>query len=116
MERYPLFLNNAGRLRSGWRLGLFVLIFALVMLALGKLVQVVYAVALLINPQANVSAFLADGIFRFLFLASAVLAGWICNRWLEGLRWRVLGLSFHANWLRDFWIGSLIGIGSLATA
>ena len=116
MEPYALFLNDAGRLRSGWRLGIFVLVFAALAFTLGYLVQVAYAIALLVNPGTTMRAYAGDIVFRILFLASAVLAGWICNGWLEGLPWRALGLSFHANWLRDLCIGSLIGIGSLALA
>ena len=116
MEPYALFLNDAGRLRSGWRLGIFVLVLVALAFSLGKLVQVAYAIALLVNPGATMRAYVGDLVFRILLLVSAVLAGWICNHWLEGLPWRALGLSFHANWFRDLCIGSLIGIGSLAFA
>jgi membrane protease YdiL (CAAX protease family) len=54
--------------------------------------------------------------FRLILLAAAVLAGFLCTRWLEGLPWRAFGLSPHPGWLRDFLVGSIIGFASLALA
>jgi len=51
-----------------------------------------------------------------ILLITALTAGFICTRWLEGLPWRALGLWFHAGWLRDLIVGSLIGIFALALA
>ena len=51
-----------------------------------------------------------------MMLAAALLAGWFCNRYLEGLPWRALGLTLHTGWLRDLLIGSLVGIVSLLIA
>jgi membrane protease YdiL (CAAX protease family) len=48
--------------------------------------------------------------------ATALIAGYICARWLEGLPFRSLGLWFHERWLRHFLLGSVIGIASLALA
>jgi membrane protease YdiL (CAAX protease family) len=55
-------------------------------------------------------------ISRLLLLVAAVLAAVICMRWLEGLPWRALGLWFHSHWFRDFGVGSVVGIASLAMA
>ncbi len=109
-------MNQAGRLRSGWRLGIFAVVLMALMFLATSLVRVVYALALLVSPHATLGSYLQDVVFRIFFLASALLAGWICNHWLEGLPWRALGLWFHPHWLRDLWVGSLIGIGSLALA
>jgi uncharacterized protein len=114
MEAYALFLNDAGRLRSGWRLGIFVLIYATLLFLAAQLIRIGYYVALLLNLSP--SQFVQDLVFRLMLLTAAIFAGWICNRWLEDLPWRALGLWFHFNWLRDFLIGSLIGGASLAIA
>ena len=116
METHELFLNRAGRLRSGWRLGIFTLLLVALMVLATSLVRIVYVLAWLAHANATLGAYLEDVVFRLLILTSALLAGWICNRWLEGLPWRALGLWFHPHWLRDLWVGSLIGIGSLALA
>ena len=116
METHEIFFNRAGRLRSGWRLGIFTLLLIALMLLVTSLVRVVYVLAVLVSPHATLGSYLEDVVFRILILTSALLAGLICNRWLEGLPWRALGLWFHPHWLRDLGVGSLIGIGSLALA
>ena len=116
MKANALFLNQAGRLRSGWRLGIFTIIFFVVAFLATSLVRVVYVLALWAHANDALSDRLQDLVSRILLLASAVLAGWICNHWLEGLPWRAFGLSFHAKWLRDLCAGSLIGFASLALA
>jgi membrane protease YdiL (CAAX protease family) len=55
-------------------------------------------------------------IYRLLFGGTALLAGFICTRWLEGLPWRALGLSLHPRWPRDFVFGSLVGFAALTLA
>jgi membrane protease YdiL (CAAX protease family) len=50
------------------------------------------------------------------FLTAALVGAGICTRWLERLPWRSIGLTLHRGWLRDFLIGSVIGIASLALA
>jgi membrane protease YdiL (CAAX protease family) len=114
MELYAPFLNDAGRLRSGWRLGLYVLVFLVLMFLFGSLVRVALHLGALLHLGS--SPFLEDVVFRLTLLGSALGAGWICNRWLEDLPWRALGLCFHSGWFRDLFIGSVIGSLSLAIA
>jgi uncharacterized protein len=49
-------------------------------------------------------------------LSAALIAGYVCTRFLEGLPWRALGLTLHKRWTWDLVVGSAIGIGSLALA
>lgn len=114
METFAPFLNKAGRLRSGWRLGLYLLVFATCMFVFGSLVRVGYVLAE--RRHITFGKFFEDVVFRLVLLGSALLAGWICNRWLEGLPWRALGLAFHAGWFRDLLVGSVVGGASLAIA
>jgi uncharacterized protein len=114
MESYALFLNDAGRLRSGWRLGIFVLIYVALLFLIGTVVRIAYAIGLLLNLSPG--HFFQDIVFRVMLLGSAIVAGCICNYWLEGLPWRALGVSLHAGWLGDFLIGSVIGGASLVVA
>jgi membrane protease YdiL (CAAX protease family) len=60
--------------------------------------------------------YLQNVAFRLVLLITALAAGYICTRWLEGLPWRALGLWFHSGWLRDLAFGSLLGFLSLALA
>ena len=114
MDPYAPFLNEAGRLRSGWRLGIYLIVFAALMFLLGLVVRLVYVIGEPLHLTFN--AFFENIIFRIVFLGSALIAGWICNHWLEGLPWRALGLAFHSGWARDLLIGAIIGAASLTIA
>ena len=116
MDLKQIFINHAGRLRSGWRVLIFILVYIALLFLLSTAVRVGYAVGLRIAPGRSLGAFTEDFIFRLILLASALLAGYLCNRWLEGLPWRALGLTLHARWWRDFIVGSFIGVVSLALA
>jgi membrane protease YdiL (CAAX protease family) len=115
MSLKQVFINPAGRLRSGWRLLIFVLVFIILLLLLGLVAKAVSA-AIQLTPSRAVAHYLENLILRVALLLTALLAGYICTRWLEGLPWRALGLSLHAGWLRDLLIGSLIGVASLTLA
>src|ERR1700682_2762854 len=114
MALSTLFLNDAGRLRSGWRLGVFVVAFVALLFLLSTAARIVFVIEELL--QTGSSHYLENIIFRLVFLSAAVFAGWICNYSLEGLPWRALGLSFHSGWCRDLLMGSLIGAASLTIA
>ena len=116
MDLKQVFINSAGRLRSGWRLLIFVLILAILSLFFGAVTKKVFELAVQFVPRSGVARYLENFVFRLIFLIVALLAGFICTRFLEGLPWRALGLWFHEKWARDFLLGSLIGIVSLALA
>jgi membrane protease YdiL (CAAX protease family) len=52
--------------------------------------------------------------YRISLVATALVAGYLCARFLEGLPWRSLGLTLHRGWFRDLVIGSAIGFAALA--
>lgn len=110
------FFNDAGRLRSGWRLLIFIALFIGSLFLFGTVIRVVYAVLFNVAPSLVPRPIIEDLIYRVLFLSATLLAGFICTRWLEGLPWRALGLCRHPRWLRDFLLGSLIGFAALALA
>lgn len=116
MDAQQIFINSVGRLRSGWRVLIFIVVYVALLFLLSTLVRVGYAVGLQLAPGRNLGGFTEDFIFRLILFASALLAGYVCNRWLEGLPWRAFGLTRHAGWWRDFVVGSLIGVASLALA
>lgn len=116
MDLKQVFINPVGRLRSGWRLLIFVLVFLLLSILLGSAAKMGSQLATRLTPSRGLAHYLENLIFRLVLLVAALGAGYICTRWLEGLPWRALGLSPHPRWLRDFLIGSLLGIASLALA
>ena len=110
-----IFINDFGRLRSGWRFVLFVGAFIALSLLIVTALRVVFVFTGLSGPSAT-SQFIAELIFRTGLLAAALGAGYLCARFLEGLPWRSLGLTFHRGWLRDLVFGSVIGFASLVVA
>ncbi len=116
MNLKQVFINSAGRLRSGWRLLVFVLIFLLLSFVFGAAARKVSELVVQFAPARGVAHYIENLIFRVIVLAVALTAGFICTRWLEGLPWRALGLWFHSYWARDLFVGSVIGVASLALA
>src|SRR5687768_4813761 len=116
MTGSQLFLNEHGRLRTGLRLVIFLFVYVGLLILFGLTARVVYAVAVRISPDVSPGPYLQDVIFRGMLLAVALIASFVCTRLLDGLPWRAVGLWFHKSWFRDFVVGSLIGVLSLALA
>ena len=116
MDLRTPFINEHGRPRSGWRLILFTASFVALILLLSTGLRIVYVIVDATGLHIPYANFVADLIYRVLLLAAALAAGYLCIRFLEGLPWRSLGLTFHSRWFRDFFVGSVIGLLSLALA
>jgi membrane protease YdiL (CAAX protease family) len=116
MNLKQVFINPVGRLRSGWRLLIFALVFLILSILMGIAAEIGSKLTIPLAPSRGVAHYLENFILRLVLLLAALVAGYICTRWLEGLPWRALGLWLHAGWLRDLFVGSLIGIASLALA
>jgi uncharacterized protein len=116
MEIQEIFLNRAGRPRSGWRVAVFA---ALLFFAIIIIFKLVVAVAGLSFGEAaddvlsSSWGFLLQGL---VLLVPATLIGWACGKLLEDLPPRALGWAFHEGWLRDLLLGSLVGALSLLLA
>lgn len=113
---HRVFINQNGRLRSGWRVIVFIFAFIAAFLLLITVLRLAYVGFLAVGPRLPRSAFIPDLIYRFSLLGAALGAGYVCARWLEGLPWRSLGLTLHLFWLRDLVIGFVVGFASLALA
>lgn len=116
MDIQEIFINRAGRLRSGWRLAIFgVALFLTIqfgfMLAVG-VVSIIYGPRTPDVLETNLG-FVLQGL---VFFVSATLVGWACGKLLEDLPPRALGWGFHKGWLRDLLFGSLVGAVSLMLA
>src|SRR5690242_14776636 len=111
-----IFINDFGRLRSGWRLLIFVLVLVAVLFLFATLLRVAYLAFVQYERSIPHIDFIADVIFRLTLMLAALGTGYICARWLEGLPWRSLGLTFHHDWLRDLLVGFAIGFTTLAVA
>ena len=111
-----IFLNDIGRLRSGWRVVIFVLAFIAVSFLIATVLRAGFAVVTAFAPEIPHPEFIAELIFRTGLLGAALGAGYLCTKFLEGLPWRSLGLTFHTGWFRDLAIGFAVGFGSLVIA
>jgi len=111
-----IFLNEYGRLRSGFRFLIFVFAFIFITLAVTTAIRAAYAGLHDAFPRIPYAEFFQNLIGKLPDLLAALIGGYLCTRVLEGLPWRALGLTLHKLWARDFLIGSAIGISSLVLA
>jgi membrane protease YdiL (CAAX protease family) len=116
MEIQDIFLNRAGRLRSGWRLGIFALLLYLGFKMSIALVEIVFALTLGPSAVQVLSGSWGFIIQGFILLVPATLVGWGCGKFLEDLPPRALGWGFQRGWLKDLLYGSLVGVASLLLA
>src|SRR2546430_16734630 len=116
MEVRNVFIDREGRLRSGWRLAIFIVAFKICIdvsqaLSFAGLRRVLH----LSSPQmlrSNWWFVTSAGSLLF----SAMLAGWACGALLEGLPFCALGSLPHRGWVRNLGIGWILGAASLVLA
>jgi uncharacterized protein len=111
-----MFINEFGRLRSGWRVALFILLVAAISLLLTIALRFAYASVTASGVALPHAVFVWDMLYRGSVLATALAAGYLCARVLEGLPWRSLGLTLHRRWWWDLLIGSAIGFAAILVA
>jgi len=111
-----IFINDFGRLRSGWRLLLYVFVFIAATFLITIALRTVYALVVGTGAPIPHSDFVFEIIYRVGLLAAALGAGYFCARLLEELPWRSLGLTLHQGWFKDLIIGSVIGLAALLIA
>ena len=105
MQQPNILLGGDGKLRSGWRFAVFVAAFVVLGTLIGA--GVMLAASLVFGPAEPGSAvFLTlNGVVS---LAIALIVGWRCGKYLEGLPYEALGASFKGRWLPNLLIG-LVG-------
>ena len=116
MDAQEIFINETGRLRSGWRFLIFAGVYLIAVQVALRLFVSLASFALGNRAEAflnGAGGHIAQG---FILLALAILIGWGCGRLLEDLPFRALGWSFERGWLHDWLMGSLVGALSLLLA
>ena len=118
MDMPDLFYNRVGRLRSVWRLALFVVACYIGMIAIYLTAQ--FGLAAVLAPATFEWLFYRSSpalVFQsFMIFAPAAAVGWVCAHALEDLPWRSLGWALHRGWLRDALFGLLVGGASICAA
>jgi membrane protease YdiL (CAAX protease family) len=120
-----LFINEEGESRSGWRAVLFFVSFLILVLLLRSAIKsmgfIIPSIGrALIGPTADEGPS-SHAIIYFLLdygssLAAVVIATAVCARLLEHRSLASVGYKLHPGWQRDFAVGFVLGIVTLAVA
>lgn len=113
MNLQDIFFNRTERLRSGWRVTIFLAAFLLL-----STILVVGAISVLANLPIGFSQ---ESLLAFIvpFAISATISiflGWLFGKFFEDLPFRALGCWFTKNWLKDLVLGLFFGAGSIGLA
>jgi hypothetical protein len=108
-----IFINSFGRLRSGWRLAIFVGIFLLVSTVFSF---IWLGISRILGLNFVGISFISFTVGNFLTTLAAVLIGWGCGKVLEDLPFRALGIWFAKSWLKDLLLGLGMGAFSILLA
>jgi uncharacterized protein len=116
MEIQEIFLNRVGRLRSGWRLGVYALLLYPGIRLSAEFIITLLSLILGPSTQSVLNGNWGFVVQGFIVLIPATLIGWLCGKVLEDLPTRALGWGFHRGWFKNLLFGSLIGAVSLLLA
>jgi membrane protease YdiL (CAAX protease family) len=113
MKIEKIFFNEFGRLRSGWRFAVFLLLFIFFGIVFGYVVEFLLTKLAVDFSEGSALYILVNGFVSF---ATALLIGWLCGKYFESLPFRALGCWFTKNWLKDLVLGLALGAIALLTA
>ncbi len=109
MEMSTILVNNQGRIRSGWRVVIFLVGFTLTGMVLAL-------VGSGLTTETAVPSYKTIAVRSFLSFAAAVFMGWVCARYLESLPFRSLGIWFTRGWFRHLCLGLCVGLLTIGVA
>jgi uncharacterized protein len=105
------FYNDAGRLRSVWRLAIFV--FAACVAYAAFIIAARFVPAFFVSRETYLWLLDQSGwgwvIQSAVLFIPAAVVGWLCAYGLEDLPWRSLGWALHRGWVRDAVWGTFLG-------
>jgi membrane protease YdiL (CAAX protease family) len=111
MALNEVFFDGEGRPRSGWRFAIFLFGFVVLSAIFGLFA---FGALNLSDSRPNSPLSLAAG--GVVMAAAALIAGWLCLRFLEHLPFSALGASFRDRWALNFALGLAIGALTLGLA
>jgi uncharacterized protein len=115
-KMHKILFNEYGRLRSGWRVFLFLFLLLASSFVFVTALRVGYATLHTLIPRPSYASAIFELIFRCTLIISALGAGYLLAKYVEGLPFRSLGLTFHEGWLRDFLLGCAVAFATLVLA
>ena len=106
-----IFYNKSQRLRSGWRLSVFIV--ALLVLSIALILLLQFTLASILS-KATFNWLYGESDWAFIIQSTitfslAAFVAWGCGQILEDLPWRALGWTRHQGWMRDALMGLIIG-------
>lgn len=113
MKTTEIFINEFGRLRSGWRFAIFLFSFFLLSTIFGGALQIILSRLPFDFEKTTLVSFIFP---NFVLLTMALVAGWLCGKLIESLPFRALGCWFTTNWLKDLSLGLILGAISILFA
>lgn len=113
MKLKSAFINEFGRVRSGWRF--FVYLFLVFMLG-GSVLAAAIAVAKAASDQQSVSGLLPLILNFGVMIPFAIGFAWLCGKLFEDLPFRALGCWFTKSWFRHLILGLVGGAASVCLA
>ncbi|GAC1396609.1 MAG: hypothetical protein NVSMB56_11430 [Pyrinomonadaceae bacterium] len=115
-----LFFNARGRLRSGWRFLVFVVLYLLTLILLGGFLALALSRILSALARQTNDAYWQDiaGVLssEITTLGIALGIGYVCGRVFEDLPFLALGCLPQRGWWRDFMFGVFVGAATLVLA
>ncbi|MBK7708433.1 MAG: CPBP family intramembrane metalloprotease [Acidobacteria bacterium] len=113
MKLSSIFIDDSSRVRSGWRVAVFLVSCFFATLAALVAGSPLFALLEIRMTQSSTSVL----VIQFLISATAALFfGWLWGRLLEDLPFRALGAWFTGGWFRDLIWGLVIGAASIGLA
>ena len=112
MNRNPIFFNEAGRIKSGWRFSAFLLSYFVLTFLGVSLIAPLSRLPIGFVPGSLLYIVVPFGVFAVI----AIFLGWLFGKVFEDLPFRALGFWFTKNWFRDLVFGLIIGAVSIGIA
>jgi uncharacterized protein len=113
MNLMNFFLNSVGRIRSGWRFLIFVLVFGIVSTVLSLGLILIFSKFSVDETTRTILFFIFGNLLSFV---CAIFVGWLCGKFLEDLPFRAIGCWFTKKWFKDLVLGLVIGTLSILLA
>lgn len=101
-----LFYNEKERLRSGWRVALFLAVY---FPALTVIVNVAFVVLMALPIGFTTESLLSFSVSHGISAVLVIVFGWLFGKYLEDLPFRALGAAFTKNWFKHLCFGFILG-------